>query len=78
MNTPRDINCEEALKFVFAFIDHELDHCRHEDMEHHLAKCRSCFSRVEFEKRLKLKLRDTGGGAPDSLRARVNKLLCDY
>jgi len=79
MNSPRDISCDEALKHVFEFIDRELDHGRHAEMEQHLAKCRSCFSRVEFEKRLKVKLQEAGGQkAPDSLRARVGKLLCNY
>lgn len=79
MRKPREISCDEALHFVFEFIDHELDPERHEDMEHHLAKCRSCFSRVEFEKRLKAKLRETGRHqAPASLRARVGNLLYKY
>jgi anti-sigma factor (TIGR02949 family) len=79
MSKTRDISCDEALRFVFEFIDHELDHRRHEEMEHHLAKCRSCFSRVEFERRLKARLREAGSHrAPASLRARVGKLLHKY
>lgn len=79
MNTSREITCEEALQFVFEFIDHELDQGRHHEMEHHLARCRSCFSRVGFERRLKARLREAGRQrAPDSLRDRVDKLLHEF
>lgn len=79
MRRPRDMSCEEALQYVFDYLDHELDHVHHEDMEHHLTKCRSCFSRVEFERRLKAKLRATAHHrAPESLRARVGAMLTRY
>ena len=78
MSKPKEISCEEALKIVFDYIDNELEHGRHEDMEDHLAKCHSCYSRVEFEKRLRAKIREAAGNAaPDSLRAKVGILFKD-
>jgi anti-sigma factor (TIGR02949 family) len=47
------IDCEEALRRMFAYLDGELYGDRHREMEVHLERCRSCFSRAEFEKRLK-------------------------
>ncbi len=57
MNRPT-ISCEQALNQVFDYIDHELDAHDRETMAQHLETCRSCFSRVEFEQRLKDKLAD--------------------
>lgn len=55
--TEREIDCEQALQQIFEFIDRELHEADHEAMHRHLARCKSCFSRVEFERRLKEKLR---------------------
>jgi len=54
--TEREIDCEQALKQIFEYIDHELHESDHHAMEHHLHTCKSCFSRVEFEQRLKEKV----------------------
>ena len=56
MNDIKLINCEEALARLFDYLNHELDDHRHTEMEQHLKICRSCYSRAEFEKRLKAKL----------------------
>jgi anti-sigma factor (TIGR02949 family) len=45
--------CEEALKRLMEFVDGELSVADHESVEQHLRMCRSCFSRMEFERRLK-------------------------
>ena len=47
------INCEEALRRLAEYLDAELLGESSREMEQHLERCRSCFSRVEFEKRLK-------------------------
>ena len=54
--TKREIDCEQALKQVFEYVDRELGETEHEAMHRHLQTCKSCFSRVEFERRLKDKL----------------------
>lgn len=50
--TPR-IDCEEALRRLAAYLDRELEPERHEEVRNHLEQCRSCFSRAEFEGRVK-------------------------
>jgi anti-sigma factor (TIGR02949 family) len=54
--TSHEIDCEQALRRIFEFIDHELDGAERDAMERHLSTCRSCFSRADFEKRLKGKM----------------------
>ena len=53
MNEARVIDCEEALRRLAEYLDAELHGEAQSEMEQHLERCRSCFSRVEFEKRLK-------------------------
>jgi anti-sigma factor (TIGR02949 family) len=53
MNEVRVIDCEEALRRLVEYLDAELHGDAQREMEQHLERCRSCFSRVEFEKRLK-------------------------
>jgi anti-sigma factor (TIGR02949 family) len=53
MNEARVIDCEEALRRLFEYLDAELHGERQREVEQHLERCRSCFSRAEFEKRLK-------------------------
>jgi anti-sigma factor (TIGR02949 family) len=72
-----DINCEEALRQILAFIDHELANDERESLERHLRACRSCFSRAEFERQLKDKLRglasdDTSGTTRERIKALIH------
>jgi anti-sigma factor (TIGR02949 family) len=53
MSDPQPITCDEALRMLAAFLDHELQFAEREGLERHLDVCRSCFSRAEFERRLK-------------------------
>ena len=46
-------NCEDALRVLAEHLDGELEPEAGAQLERHLAKCRSCYSRAEFEKRLK-------------------------
>ena len=74
--TKNEIDCEGALKQLFEFIDRELPEDRCAEMQHHLHVCKSCFSRFEFERRLKEKLGGLGKGEPSSgIRDRITKLL---
>jgi mycothiol system anti-sigma-R factor len=70
------IDCEEALRRLFAYLDSELHGEQQREMEEHLRRCRSCFSRVEFEKRLKTHVAELGKEpvSPD-LEQRVRALL---
>ena len=50
------ISCEEAMRQLAELLDGELGTGRRREVENHLARCRSCFSRAEFEQRLKAEL----------------------
>ena len=70
------INCEEALKQLFEYIDHELNSHKHEQMEEHLSKCRSCYSRLEFEKHLNAHLKKANTQkAPEALQNKLKNLI---
>ncbi len=53
MSDARTITCEEALRLLATYLDGELDRAGHRTVEYHLTICRSCYSRAEFERRLK-------------------------
>lgn len=53
MSTTEIRSCEDALRLLAAHIDRELDASTRDQMDRHLETCRSCYSRAEFEKRLK-------------------------
>jgi anti-sigma factor (TIGR02949 family) len=79
MSDVRTINCEEALRRLFDYIDAELAGEPQREMEHHLARCRSCFSRLEFEKRLKAHTAELGQEpVSEDLEQRVRALLDSF
>lgn len=74
--TEKEIKCEQALRQVLAYVDRELDEREHSAMQRHLHVCKSCYSRMEFERRLKRKvgeLRDEE--VPTRLGERIKGLL---
>lgn len=72
----RAIDCADVMRQLFEYLDGEIDAVSQDEIAHHLDGCRSCFSRVEFEKALKERVRQsTRGAAPASLRARVDVLI---
>jgi putative zinc finger protein len=84
MSEVRTIDCEEALRRLFDYIDTELAGEPQREMEHHLERCRSCFSRLEFEKRTQGAYRRSGTRAgqrgpraPRSHLARLFQVLTD-
>jgi len=77
--TKEQINCEQALKQILDYIDRELGEHDRAAMAQHLHTCKSCFSRMEFERRLKEKvgaLRDEE--VPSQLGARIKGLLKSF
>ena len=72
-------NCEEALRLLAAHLAGELDASTDRQLEQHLDTCRSCYSRAEFERRLKEKLA-AAGEAPvqPELARRIRKLISDF
>ena len=77
--TKHEIECEQALRQVFEYIDHVLDDTERAAMERHLHTCHSCYSRVEFEGRLKAKLGELKKHDADpTVRERIKKLLENF
>lgn len=69
------IECEEAIRKLLEYIDNELQQHDHQVMEKHLHTCRSCYSRMEFEQKLKFKIKENKlEKASDSLRSRIGKI----
>ncbi len=70
------ITCEEVVEQLFAFLDNELDGQRSAEFDRHLARCRDCFSRAEFERRLRSRVSEAGMvRAPERLHHRIKGLL---
>lgn len=69
------IECEEAIRKLLEYLDNELQQHDHQVMEKHLHTCRSCYSRMEFEKKLKHKVSEQKlEKAPENLRFRLRKI----
>jgi mycothiol system anti-sigma-R factor len=76
MSEKRTVMCEEVLEHLFAYVDQELDAEKKAEVDQHMERCRGCFSRAEFEKRLKARIMATGSSkAPEHLRQRVRSLI---
>ena len=79
MSDPRPISCDEALRVLAAFLDDELHAGAREGIERHLEMCRSCFSRTEFERRLKGEISRLGRDEiPPGFEQRVRRLLGSF
>ncbi|MEX2476695.1 anti-sigma factor [Marinobacter sp.] len=70
------IPCEVVIERLFAYLDRELDESTRAEIDRHLHRCHDCFSRKEFETRLREKvMASSTEKAPDHLRRRVEALL---
>ena len=68
--TKQQIDCEQALRQIADFIDRELGESDRAAMQRHLHTCKSCFSRMEFERRLKEKV---GALRDEEVRSQLGK-----
>jgi anti-sigma factor (TIGR02949 family) len=79
VNEMRTIDCEEALRRLLDFLDSELHGASLQELEDHLARCRGCFSRFEFEKRLKAHIAELGSEpVPAELHHRIRNVLDNF
>ena len=79
MSSEKEINCEEALRHLFEYLDKALEDDMQHQMEQHMSNCRSCFSRLEFEQSLKAHVHRAGSdSAPASLRSKIGKLVSEF
>jgi mycothiol system anti-sigma-R factor len=73
------LDCEAVLRMIFAYLDGELEGDQPEQVEAHLRRCRSCFSRAEFERRLKSHLAEAGRQeVPAALEQRIRSLIGQF
>ncbi len=73
------ISCEEVIEQLFAFLDRELDEDVNDQIEAHLARCRDCFTRAEFERRLRERIRAASDvEAPETLHRRLQGLMDSF
>ena len=72
-------SCEDALRFLAAHLDGELDDGTSDELKRHLDVCRTCFSRAEFERRLKEQI-STLGSEPvrPEFRDRLETLIGSF
>lgn len=73
------LSCEDALRLLADHLDGELESARGRELERHLETCRSCFSRTEFERRLKAKIAGVGQQpVTPTLTRRVQTLIREF
>lgn len=70
--------CENAVDYVYQYLDDELTHTRKARIKWHLRRCGDCISAFEFEESLKAKIAEGGRSEPprelfDSLRALIQQ-----
>ncbi len=70
-------SCEEAIKRLNEYLDHELSESERVVVLKHLAICKPCLGRFTFEQTLIVSLRQklTHLRAPSTLRDRLSSLL---
>lgn len=73
------LNCEQALGQLFAYLDRELEQYDRAAMDEHLKVCKACFSRMDFERLLKGKVKELREeSASPEIRERIKALLKDF
>ena len=75
----KHLSCEEVMAELFAYLDRELNDDLKATIDEHLQRCRDCFTRAEFEKRLRAKITQAATvKAPERLQRRIRYLLDRY
>lgn len=76
MTEQTPMNCEEALRLLAEHLDGELEQWTRAEVDAHLRRCRSCFSRAEFEKQLKNRIAGLhASDVPTPFEVRVRALI---
>jgi len=71
----KDIDCEEAIKRLMDYIDDYLKTNRKTELEKHLASCRSCMDRYEFQKKIKTKISSLENKPQSAITDNLRRLL---
>ncbi len=78
-NDIKIIQCEEAIQKMLEYLDEEVYQDDKEAIHNHLDSCRECYTRMEFEQRLKGMVRESkSNSAPSGLGSRIKKIVKDY
>lgn len=73
------IDCREAVRRMWAYLDHSLDDKPVAEFEAHLATCQRCCGELEFSRHMRAMVTDTEGAPtlPPEFRSRVEVMLAD-
>ena len=71
------IDCNEAVRRMWAYIDHELGAQPVSEFEAHLETCQRCCGELEFSRHLRQIVAEKDGApaVPPELRSRIGTLL---
>lgn len=69
------IRCEQAVARFNDFIDNYLKGRAREELIKHIAECRDCMDRFEFEQLLKSKVHELSGSEDTAIKKRIEKLI---
>lgn len=74
---PREMECREALGYVYEYLDGELDPDTQERIHRHVEICQRCYPYYDFERIFLDTVRDRGlaSGDVERLRDRLEGLL---
>jgi anti-sigma factor (TIGR02949 family) len=77
MSEPRRIDCHEAARQLYEYLDRELTPATEAEVRAHLAACGHCFALFEFETAYLrfLEARARSQGAPEPVRRRIIDVL---
>jgi anti-sigma factor (TIGR02949 family) len=70
-----DIDCKEAVNRLMDYLDHYLNDQHEMELEKHLASCKSCLNRYEFQKMLKEKINSLTNECDPSFANKLKGLL---
>jgi len=70
--------CENAVEYVYQYIDDEMTYTRKARIKWHLKRCGHCMSAYDFEESLKTRIAESGRSEPppelfDTLRALIQQ-----
>lgn len=70
------IDCREAVRRMWAYLDHGLDPEPVTEFEAHLESCQRCCGELEFSRALRERVSQAGAAQmPPSVRDRITELL---
>jgi mycothiol system anti-sigma-R factor len=72
-------DCKGVLDNLFLYLDQEMEGKDALEIKAHIELCRSCFDRIEFEKVLRIHIREqTNHLCPDKLKAKIQKIIENF